>query len=964
MTQLIQIYNNCQKNMTLLNCLPERYTGKRNGITLFLFLLLIATCNACSTPYPGKFKVTDITCEYQHDPLLVGTKTPRFGWQVQPGKNNQGTLQSAYTIEIYTKTKANGNEIKVWDSGKVLSSQSQQVPYNGEETLLPEKEYSWQVKVWDTNDVASAWSERETFRIAPADLAARAKWIGAIDKKDANIPEGRVYHGLAMSSEAGQRWQQTHPLSKRSIYLRKEVSLDKKVKDAIIYISGLGHYELTLNGEKLGEAQFDPMWSDYDKTIYYNAYDVTNQLEKHNAIGVLLGNGFFNQQGGRYVKMQVSFGPPTLLFKMIITYDDGTREEIYSDENWKYSPSPLVFNDMYGGEDYDARLEQEGWDSNGFDDTSWQPVIVQTAPNGELKPQTTAPVKIMEAYPTQSVRKVGDAYVFDMGQNLSGYPRIRVQGKKGDVIRLTVGENIHEDGSVNQSQSGTPYYYEYTLKGGDEEVWHPRFTYYGYRYIQVDGAKPEVVGDLLADRRDNKGLDNNGEAVPLGKPDDPRDIPVIKEMESCFVYNSSPRAGHFKSSNELFNDAYRLIINAIKSNMHAVFTDCPHREKLGWLEQVQLNGPGLFYNFDLTTFAPKIMQDIRDAQLPNGLVPDIAPEYVIFQGGFRDSPEWGSTAVFLPFLYYQFYGDNSLIIKYYDVMKRYVDYLSSTATGHIVSHGLGDWCDYREDKPYGVSHNTPVPLSASTHYYMVIDYLVQAARITKNEEDYTLYASLREEVKTAYNREFFDEQTHQYGSGSQASNAMPLFAGIVEPQYKQAVLDNLVKDIEEKGYRLSTGDVGNRFLFQALAENGLNEIMYKMHNHREVPGYGFQLQFGATTLTELWDPRAGASWNHFMMGQILEWFYKSLAGIRLENSTDDNSSRTIIIAPQVVGDLTFVSASHETLYGTVSVDWHIEGENFILDISVPFNCQAHVYLPGEENYEIVQSGTYSFREKL
>src|SRR5690554_3801642 len=939
----------------------------KHGRNVILALLLACCYSACSVDRTNGLIITKVTCDYRQNPLLVATETPRFGWQVQAGKKNKGDLQSAYAIEVYTEVE--GKEVKIWDTGKVSSGHSQGVPYTGEEMLLPAKAYRWRVKVWDSSDRASRWSEYGTFRIAPADLATTAKWIGAIDIKDANIPEGRSYHGLSISSEAGQRWQQTHPLSKQSIYLRKEVPVNKKVKSAIIYISGLGHYELTLNGEKLGNAQFDPMWSDYDKTIYYNAYDVTNQLEKNNAIGVLLGNGFFNQQGGRYVKMQVSFGPPTLLFKMHLTYNDGTEEEINSNDSWKYSFSPLVYNDMYGGEDYDARLEQEGWDTPGFDDSKWQPVVLQTAPKGQLKPQTTDPIKVMETYTAQSIRKVDDAYVFDMGQNLSGFPKIKVHGKEGDVIRLTVGENIDEDGSVNQSQSGSPYYYEYILKGGEEEVWHPRFSYYGYRYIQVDGAKPEIVGDLLS------GSSPGGdETRPVSMVDDPRDIPIIKEIESCFVYNSSARTGHFNSSNELFNDAYRLIINAIKSNMHAVFTDCPHREKLGWLEQVHLNGPGLFYNFDLTTFAPKIMQDIRDAQLPNGLVPDIAPEYVIFEGGFRDSPEWGSTAVFLPFLYYQFYGDNSLIVEYYDVMKRYADYLSSTATDHIVSHGLGDWCDYREDQPYGVSHNTPVPLSASTHYYMVIDHLVQAAEMIGGQEDRVRYADLRDEVRAAFNREFFDRQTLQYGSGSQASNAMPLFAGIVEPRYKQAVLENLVKEIEEKGYRLSTGDVGNRYLFQTLADNGLNEVMYKMHNHREVPGYGFQLQFGATTLTELWDPRAGASWNHFMMGQILEWFYKSLAGIRMDHESINNESitndghanncQTVIIAPQVVGDLTYVSASHETVSGTISVDWRVEEGHFIMDLSVPFNCQAKVYLPGEENYELVQSGTYSFRNEL
>lgn len=905
-----------------------------------LFVLLLGCMHAACSP--NNMIITDITCDYLVNPVLVSTNTPHFGWQVQTKKKNQGALQAAYVIEVYSNI--NGEEVKIWDSGKISSGQSQRVRYSGDEDLLPGKQYTWRVRVWDSDDNASSWSKFNSFRIAPNDLSESAKWIGAIDKKDANIPEGRVYHGLSISSEAGQRWQETHPLSKRSIYLRKEVPIVKEIEDAVIYISGLGHYELTLNGEKLGDAQFDPMWSDYDKTIYYNAYNVTDHLQKENVIGVLLGNGFFNQQGGRYVKMQVSFGPPTLLFTLTITYTDGSREEIYSDESWKYALSPLVFNDMYGGEDYDARLEQEGWDSHSFDESAWHPVVVQSPPQGQLKPQTTDPIRVMNTYKPQSIQKVGDAYVYDMGQNLSGYPRIKVQGNEGDVIRLTVSENIHQDGSVNQSQSGTPYYYEYTLKGTDQEVWHPRFTYYGYRYIQVENAKPETGSGI--------------------KEEDPRDLPIIKEMESCFVYNSSARTGSFHSSNELFNDAYRLIVNAIKSNMHAVFTDCPHREKLGWLEQVHLNGPGLFYNFDLTTFAPKIMQDIRDSQLPNGLVPDIAPEYVIFEGGFRDSPEWGSTSVILPFLYYEFYGDNSLIVEYYDVMKRYVDYLSTTATDHIVSHGLGDWCDYREDQPYGVSHNTPVALSASTHYYMVIDYLAKAAEMTGNNDDLAYYTDLREEVKTAFNREFFEEETRQYGTGSQASNAMPLFAGIVEPQFKEAVLENLVKDIEEKGFRLSTGDVGNRYLFQTLAQNGLNEVMYKMQNHKEVPGYGFQLQFGATTLTELWDPRAGASWNHFMMGQILEWFFKSLGGITMVNEPEDNLSQHIIIAPQVVGDLTFVRVSHETLNGPVSVDWRVNENQFTLEVSIPFNSKAKVYLPGEDKYELIQSGTYSFKKNL
>lgn len=899
-----------------------------------ILLLLVATIHLnCNLAGPsGSLTIGKQLCELEEAPLLVDTPTPRFGWQLHSTEN--GVSQTAYELEIFDS----GGNI-VWKSGKVISDQSQHIPYSGERPLEAGEQYGWRVRVWDNKGNGSPWSKMSQFRMAPDLNKLNAQWIGAIKRKDSNLPEGRDYHSVSDSSEKGERWRATNPLSKRSIYLRRTFKVQKRVKSAIVYISGLGHYELSLNGKKIGNDQFNPLWSDYDKTVYYNGYDLTAELTRgENAVGVLLGNGFYNEQGGRYKKMQVSFGPPTLFLKLCITYADGSTAEIISDNKWKYSPSPILFNSMYGGEDYDARLEQPGWDKPDFDDSNWRPVVVDDGPKGELRAQTATPVKEMEYFTVREIRRIGESYILDMGQNLSGYPAFTVTGKRGDKIRLTVAERINDDGSINQTQSGGPYYYEYTLKGEGEESWHPRFSYYGYRYIQIEEAKP-------------------------AKSPDNRDIPVIREIRSCFVYNSAEPAGRFHSSNEIFNNAHTLIVNAIKSNMHAVFTDCPHREKLGWLEQIHLNGPGLYYNFNLGRLAPKIMQDIHDAQLPNGLITSIAPEYVIFEGGFRDSPEWGSAGVIFPFMYYQFYGDNSLIVKHYDVMKRYVDYLGTTAKEHIVSHGLGDWCDYREDQPYGVSHNTPVPLSATAHYYMVIDYLAQAAEMTGREEDLAYYSRLREDVKSAYNNAFFDKATGQYGTGSQASNAISLFAGLVDPEQKEAVIENLIKSIEANGYRLSTGDVGNRYLFQALARNGLNEMMYRMHNHSEVPGYGFQLQFGATTLTELWDPRKGASWNHFMMGQIEEWFYRSLAGIDLEENAY-SGFKSFKIAPQVVGDLTDVEASYNTLYGTISVKWKVDNGQFVMDIEVPVNCEAKVYLPRETGYTTVKGGKYHFSKEL
>lgn len=912
----------------MIHFLKHIQIAKRHQI-LQIYLAAILLFMSCT---PHKLIVAETTCNHQSECYLFADEVPLFSWKIVSSEKN--ITQSAYSIKLFENNSKRENLI--WESGKIESSQNRQIRYDGEYKLVDYKKYYWKIKIWDNKGNESKWSKDNLINIIPADIEKSTEWIGAIDKADANIPKGRNYHGLSISSETGQKWQQTDPLSKRSIYLRKDFTKKKTVENAIVYISGLGHYELSLNGKKVGDAQFNPMWSDYDKTVYFNAYDVTKLLQSENTIGVLLGNGFFNEQGGRYAKMQVSFGPPTLFLKMHITYSDGTTDVIVSDKSWKYDLSPVTYNDMYGGENYDATLEQTGWDTFNFDDSNWKPVVLQSGPEGKMRYQTADPIKIMNSYAVESVNRVGESYIFDMGQNLSGFPGITVRGDKGDKLKITVGERLNEAGLVNQSQSGEPYYYEYTLKGDGVEKWQPRFTYYGYKYIQIDGAKPK-------------------------NRDDNRDIPVIENLESHFVHNSAKRTGEFRCSNEIFNQTHHLIVNAMKSNMHAVFTDCPHREKLGWLEQVHLNGPGLFYNFDLTKFAPKIMQDIRDAQLANGLVPDIAPEYVIFEGGFRDSPEWGSTSVILPFLYYQFYGDNSLIIEYYDVMKRYVDYLSSTATDHIVSHGLGDWCDYRENEPYGVSHNTPVALSATTHYFMVIDYLTKASQIVDANEDYNYYTDLKQRVKEAFNAVFFDQETKQYGTGSQASNAMPLFAGIAEPENKQDVLNNLVQDIENKGFRLTTGDVGNRYLYQTLADNNLNEVMYKMHNHKEVPGYGFQLQFGNTTLTELWNPNDGASWNHFMMGQIEEWFYKSLAGI----ITDGNSGfQNITIAPQPVGDLNFVEASYHTLYGKIEVKWEIKNDLFNLDIFIPHNCIAQVFLPGSEEPATVGSGNHQFKTKL
>ncbi|MCE5179644.1 MAG: glycoside hydrolase family 78 protein [Porphyromonadaceae bacterium] len=878
------------------------------------------------------FEPVHLTCDKMESPLMVTSAKPEFGWQIISKENNK--RQTAYEIEIFDVS--GGKDVLFRSTGKIISSQSQGVGYDGNKLLEPLKKYHWRVRVWDEKDVLSEWSEKNSFRMAPSSLFLNAKWIGSISREDAKLPKGRKFHSTVLKRPENKvAWEQVNPLSHKSIYLRHMFDSEKTVEEAVAYVSGLGLYEFSLNGEKVGDSEFAPLFSDYDQTVYYNAYDVTDYLVNgSNVIGVLLGNGFYNVQGGRYRKLLVSFGPPTLFFKMKITYSDGTVKEVQSGEHWKFSYSPVTFNCIYGGEDYDATLEQSGWDKAGFNDNEWKPVVVQEAPRGKLRAQLAAPVKIMERFAPRETIKISETrQVMDMGQNLAGFPEIVVRGSRGDTIRLTPGESLNEDGTVSQKQTGSKHYYEYVLKGEGEEHWHPRFSYYGFRYIQAD-LKP------------NSG--NREKALP-----------EIKEGNSCFIYNSAEKISTFESSNSLFNNAHRIIGNAVRSNMQSVFTDCPHREKLGWLEQVHLNGPGLYYNYDLRTFIPKVMQDISDAQLPNGLVPSIAPEYVEFDGAFRDSPEWGSSSVIIPWMYYLYYGDSSLIYEYYDVMKGYVDYLSSTTTDQIVSHGLGDWYDYHGERA-GFSKNTPVPLVATAHYYWDIVLLSKAAGIVDNDIDRAYYEHLAQSVKTAFNNRFFDPKTFQYGSGSQASNAIPLFFELVEQKNREAVLANLLKDIQLRGNRLTTGDVGNRYLFQTLARNNLNDLMYKMHNHEEVPGYGFQVKFGATTLTEQWDPREGTSWNHFMMGQIDEWFFAWLAGIQPD--MENPGYKKFRIAPQVVGDITYVSASTETLYGKITVDWNLKNGIFTLNVQIPVNTESTILLPNKEEI-VAGSGRHSFSIK-
>jgi len=890
---------------------------------LFLFCLLTTFISN------GQIAAEHLTCEMTENPLAVIQKQPRFSWKLVSKEFN--TSQIGYQILVASSDeKLKNDEADIWNSLRVNSSKNLHIPYGGS-PLKAETKYFWKVKVWNQKGKISKWSKTAFFRIAPDESDLNPTWIGAITKADSHLPEGRNFHSATYKREKKDAIiNASDSLSRRSIMLRKSFNVAKEIKEAVVYISGLGHYELTLNGKKIGNSEFAPLWTDYDKTVNYNTYELSaEELQKdENVIGVLLGNGMYNTLAERYTKFFVSFGPPTLFFKMKVVYKDGSEEIIKSDQSWKYSKSPITYNSIFGGEDYNANLEQKGWNLKGFKDSNWKPIVVQEAPKGVLRAQTAPPITIQKRYEIKEVKELKpNFYVFNMGQNLSGFPTIKVKGKKGQTVRVWVGEGLNDDGTIGQGRSGKPYYYDYTLKGEGVEEWQPKFSYYGFQYVQIESINYKETKD--------------------------KSLPTLVDLKSNFIYNSAGEAGTFESSNVIFNKAHELINNSIKSNFQSVFTDCPQREKLGWLEEIHLNGPGLMFNYNLESYIPAIMQNIADGQREDGLIPTIVPEYVVFGGDFTDSPEWGVTGVILPWMYYEYYGDASLLQKYYPVMKKYVDYLGTKAKDHIVSHGLGDWYDYGTHAA-GYSKNSPIALSATSHYFYGASLVAKAAKLLNKTEDISKYETLTSDIKTAFNAAFFNPETKQYGTNSQFSNAVPVYMDIVEPQYKAAVMQNLLADIKAKGDRLTTGDVGNRYLFQALAQNGENETMYRMNNHYDAPGYGFQIKFGLTTLTEQWDPRKGNSWNHFMMGQIEEWFYQSLAGIVPDNKKP--GFKHFFIQPEIVGDMTFVKATYQSIYGTIASEWEKKDGKLILKVEIPVNTSATIKLPVPKNTEIKING--------
>lgn len=723
---------------------------------------------------------------------------------------------------------------------------------------------------------------------------ALGKPVSALDSTETNGWSAAMLTEGLLHSEAP---------SEAAPIFRKEIVLDKPVLRARAYVSGLGYCELRINSRKVGHRVLDPAYTNFDRRCLYSAYDVTSHLHQgRNAVGAILGKGWFPNT-------------PRLLVQINVDYTDGTRASFVTDKSWKRSESPILMNSIYNGETYDAEREQPGWDAPGFDDSRWAAVTVVDSPTKRLSAEEIQPIEVTDTLQFKSMKPVKDgAWVFDFGQNFSGWCRLQLAGPAGQQVKLRYAEVLYPDGTVNQENLRSAKATDtYILKGGGTEIYEPRFTYHGFRYVQVEGFPGHPEGwDVL---------------------------------EGRVVRTAFPEHGDFSCSNELINQIQHNSVWGFKTNFHSIPTDCPQRdERQGWMGDAGMTADAGCYNFDMGAAYSKFLQDIQDSQGADGRIPDTVPHV---WGTDAGDPMWSAAYHFIAWSLYRHTGDKALLAKHYDGLKRYVEFVRSEAPGYIYTrNNYGDWVGLVE---------TPKALISTGCYYLVSKLVSEMAAQLGKPEDQREYSALCEKIAAAFNQKFLNPETGVYGNGSQYSYVWPLYLGIVPQASRKKAVDNLVHDImvTHKGH-LTTGFLGARYLFDVLCDEGHPDVAYTVVTQKEYPGYGYMIANGATTIWELWKLETGPgmnSHNHPAFGFISGWFYSHIAGI-VPDWRYPGYER-FDIKPYLMGDLKEARASVDTVRGPVRSHWKRDSSGVTLDVEVPANSRARIWVPGASAHSTV-----------
>jgi alpha-L-rhamnosidase len=842
-----------------------------------------------------------LRCEYRADPLGIDAPAPRLFWELV--SDRRGARQSAYQILAASSPDALAAEGgDLWDSGKVASVQSIHVPYAGA-ALTSGQRVFWKVRVWDEGDQASEWSESAFWQmglLSPQDWTAQ--WI--------SLPPARPHIDLSPAP-----------------FLRREFAVGKAVARATVHATALGVYCLRLNGQSVSEDHFAPGWTDYRRRVPYQTYDVTGLVQQGtNALGAALGDGWYAGYIG-FENKRANYGPfPRFLAQMTIEYADGTTETVGTDGDWRGATGPILYSDMLMGEAYDARLEMPGWDAPGFDDARWRPVHVLPAPQGAaLVAQIDPPVLLTEELPARSVTQpIPGSHLFDLGQNMVGWARLKVQGPAGTVVQLRFGEVLQPDGSLYVANLRAAKATDtYILKGGGPETFEPHFTFHGFRYVEITGYPGE---------------------------------PGLAAVTGCVLHSDISRTGTFECDNALVNQLVQNIDWGQRGNFLSIPTDCPQRdERLGWMGDAQIFVRTAAGSRDVAAFFTKWMDDVTDAQSPEGGFPDVAPRLVDLSDG---APAWGDAGVIVPWTIYQVYGDTRLLETNYAAMARWIEYLSSVNPDGLWTkrrnNDFGDWLSIAAD--------TDKEVLATAYFAYDTSLMARIASVLGRTEDAARYEALFEKIKAAFNAAYVSEDGRLKGD-TQTAYVLALRFELLPDAMRPPAAKRLVADIEAKGGHLSTGFVGVGYLCPVLTDAGYADVAYRLLLNETFPSWGYSIKQGATTIWERWDGWTEEkgfqdvgmnSFNHYSLGSVGEWLQRCVAGI--DTDPDAPGFAQIHLRPHPSRRLASVRASFDSLHGRVASAWAWEGDTLRWNVVVPANTTATVSVPTDDPASVQEGG--------
>ena len=876
---------------------------------LLLVLLAISSFSAVAAV---KTEVKELICEYHTNPLGIDIQKPRLSWKIVSVEEN--VLQTAYEIKV-TDQLAKGKLL--WTSGKVNSAQSVDVIYGGP-ALKSMQRVSWQVRVWDNKNKVSAWSAPATWEMGILEPGSwKASWI-------------------TLGSEPDVKG------SKPAQYFRKEFTTAKTIKSARVYVTSHGLYQLFLNGKKVSTDLFTPGWTSYKNRIQYQTYDVTSMLQAKNTVGAILGDGWFRGNIGWSSQNGYYGSKLALLAQFQINYTDGTSEVIGTDQSWKVSNGPILFSDIYNGETYDARKEMSGWSGTGFNDSGWEKATVADLSKKILiAPQGVVVKAIEEIKPIKLITTPTGETVFDMGQNMVGWVRLNVQGKKGDQVTLKFAEVLTKEGNFyTDNLRSAKCTDNFILNGSGIETFEPHFTFHGFRFVKIEGLSSQ---------------------------------PSLDQITGVVIHSDMTPTGTFVCSDPMINQLQHNIQWGQKGNFLDVPTDCPQRdERLGWTGDAQVFSMTAAFNFNVAPFYTKWMRDVAADQLPNGRVPHVIPDVLKQEGG---STAWADVSVIVPWTTYLTYGDKRILEVQYPSMKAWVEYMKSRAGEKNLWTGdthFGDWLAFASNRSDYTGATTEKDLIATAYYSYSSGLLAKIAAIIGQNDDAKKYAKLSDDIKKAFQKEFVTP-AGRLVSNTQTAYSLALAFDLLPEDLIPKAAKYLADDVEKMGH-LTTGFVGTPLLCKTLSAHGYDDLAFMLLNRKEYPSWLYPVTQGATTIWERWDGQKpdGSfqdvgmnSFNHYAYGAIGEWLYRYVAGMDID--PENPGYKHILLAPHPGGGLTNAGVEFNSVYGKVKSAWKFEVNDFVYEVTVPANTTATVTLPAAKADQLTVNAkaiTASIKESL